>query len=333
LLNRLKRKLGITVIADDTTAFLRLFLLHALGRQPRLNITCRDRTDGAGAQAHTIISAMNFAQAFGHTYVHSPFIELAHGDRNMAEWVAGWEELFNFESSADIGESERILAINYSSFHPRLFHWLNDLWLSIEMRIKNSLGSVCKEQGLFHPFFYYSDRHPDSYRTVIPWIQQKFLRDPAAAAKGPITVAVHMRRGDVTAECCQRFTPIEPVCATTRLLQELLDERKLDYSIALYSQGNELEFEELQRLGVELRLNKDAIWTMQQLVEADILVMSKSSFSYVAALVSDGVKLYEPFWHSPMSEWISRHPEGRFCPTAFAHCLDQHLAIRGVSFE
>ena len=41
------------------------------------------------------MSAMNFARAFGHTYAHTPFVSIDHGDRPMASWVEAWESLFN----------------------------------------------------------------------------------------------------------------------------------------------------------------------------------------------------------------------------------------------
>jgi hypothetical protein len=40
------------------------------------------------------------------------------------------------------------------------------------------------------------------------------------------------------------------------------------------------------------------------LVFADALVTSASSFSYVAAMLTDGVVYYKHFWHKPSMKWI-----------------------------
>ena len=93
--------------------------------------------------------------------------------------------------------------------------------------------------------------------------------------------------------------------------------------ISVYSQGEAGEFAGLKDLGADLFLDVDAVWTMQQLIEADILIMSKSSFSYVAALISDGIKLYEPFWHAPLPDWIQLKPDGRFDGAEFESQLDR----------
>jgi hypothetical protein len=42
-----------------------------------------------------MMNAISFARACGLTYVHTPFKVIAHADRPMEEWVAGWETLFN----------------------------------------------------------------------------------------------------------------------------------------------------------------------------------------------------------------------------------------------
>jgi len=59
-------------------------------------ITCSGRSDGLGKQALARISGMNFAKAFGATYVDSPFEGLEHAPGAMNDWVEAWEQRFNF---------------------------------------------------------------------------------------------------------------------------------------------------------------------------------------------------------------------------------------------
>jgi len=45
---------------------------------------------------------------------------------------------------------------------------------------------------------------------------------------------------------------------------------------------------------------------MQGIIEADILITDKSSLSYVTALISDGIKIYEQCGFPLLSDWIMR---------------------------
>jgi len=51
-------------------------------------------------------------------------------------------------------------------------------------------------------------------------------------------------------------------------------------------------------------LNENLFDTFTGLVAAEILVTSRSSFSYSAAILSDGEIYYQPFWHPPGEKWI-----------------------------
>jgi hypothetical protein len=72
----------------------------------------------------------------------------------------------------------------------------------------------------------------------------------------------------------------------------------------IYSQGNIIDFQELENNDVIFYLNQNIIDTFIGMVSADILVISPSSFSYIAALISDGEIYYKPFWHNPRKNWI-----------------------------
>ncbi len=306
--NRLKSSLRFKYAPSSTNTFLKLFLLHAFGRQPKLKVTCTDRTDGAAAQAHTIISAMNFARFYGHIYVHTPFTEIDHADRPVEQWVAAWEDAFNLGEGEGQFQPDMPGVINYSTFHPRLYHFVN-------RAIRNERPGDAEKH--FHPFFYFSDCNPDSYETIIPRLREKYYRGKSPVKSKELTVAVHVRRGDVRAEHHHRFTAIHSVFETARQVKTLLDSDQAKHTITVFSQGDDHDFSEFLQLDANLCLNYDAVLTMRQLIEADILIMSKGSFSYVAALLSEGIKLYEPFWHSPLEPWIVRDPGGNFDSGAF----------------
>jgi len=54
----------------------------------------------------------------------------------------------------------------------------------------------------------------------------------------------------------------------------------------------------------ELHLNGDVLLAFDGMVFADTLICSGSSFSYCAALLSNGVIFYKRFWHRPAEFWV-----------------------------
>ena len=55
---------------------------------------------------------------------------------------------------------------------------------------------------------------------------------------------------------------------------------------------------------LQKRINLDAIETLKGMATADALIISRSSFSYFAALFNRGMVIYFPFWHKPLEEWL-----------------------------
>jgi hypothetical protein len=239
----------------------------------------------------------------------------------MDQWVEAWESVFNLGQGEELFRNGAQPALNYTTFHPRLYHVVRSALLRTRSEKLLNRNKSRQISTFFHPFFYYSDSNPDAYLSLIPELSKKFYPKGPPPKSSVLKVAVHLRRGDVRHVHHRRFTHIGTVCETARQVISALEEHQQDYTMSAYSEGRESDFVELQKLGAELFLNADAIWTLRQLVEADILIMSKSSFSYVAALISAGIKLYEPFWHSPLDSWILRKSGGGFSRLAFEHQL------------
>lgn len=127
---------------------------------------------------------------------------------------------------------------------------------------------------------------------------------PEHREPGRLNVAVHIRRGDVAnmkaqdnGDWRERF--VEPEWFSQvmgRLVGERGAERPLFH---LYSQGDPAAFGSMCR-GFDVRMHLDACEqeTLLNMVRADVLVMSPSGFSYLAAILSDGRKVARaPWWH------------------------------------
>jgi hypothetical protein len=290
---------GRKTLFNEDGLFLRQYVLHLTGIRPIRKITCTGLPgEGAGSQALTIMNTIALARASGLTYAHTPFSQINHADRPMEEWVAAWESVFN------LGAGEAACGTKRSDAVDSCYHFL-DL-----MRC-----------------FGWSDRRDELCRRfadLVPEFKRKYYLNKSPRTTDEVTVAVHVRRGDVSADRNSwRFTNTETILRTITTLKLILDALKIKYAICIYSQGNSADFAEVALPGVELFLDVDPIWTMKELVEADILVVAKSSFSYYAALISDGIIVFEP-WDDSFTRtesWIACPGDGSLDRAAFERQL------------
>ncbi|WP_143593741.1 hypothetical protein [Synechococcus sp. 1G10] len=122
-------------------------------------------------------------------------------------------------------------------------------------------------------------------------------------------VVIHMRRGDITPDLHpDRFIPNHVYEAIIRSLISTLGS---SIKITVHSQSKSAEpFSSLEALGVHLKLDASMHDAWTDMITADVLVLSKSSFSYVPALYNPNIVIYQPFWHAPLPPWISlAHPQ------------------------
>lgn len=310
LKNCIKVLIGRNTYFDEHGLFLRQYVLHLTGLRPIRKITCPGlRSEGAGSQALMIMNAINFARSSGLTYLHTPFTLIQHAERPMEEWVTAWETLFNLGADEVVCDIERHEVVNFCCN-------FTDLELCFGWR--------CRRDELAHRF-----------KAIIPEFRRKYYLNKSPRTTDEVTVAVHIRRGDTSADNDGYFTSNETILRTITAVKSILDTRKVKYRIRVYSQGNSADFAELSLPGVELFLDVDAVWTMQELIEADILIMAKGCFSYYAALISNGIKIFEPitmsgndflpgwkWWYlSPMDSWLPCLADGSFDRAAFERQL------------
>jgi len=297
--------------------FLWRFILHLTDIRPIRQITCTGlKHEGAGSQAHMIMSAINFARASGLTYVHTPFSLIHHADRPMDEWVAVWEAFFNLGDGETtcIPEEHRPVDYCYNRSSLELcFGWADP---------RNELSRRFNE--------------------LIPEFKRKYYQGKKTGIKNEFTVAVHIRRGDVSETFnSHRFTGTDAIAKTVAAAKSILDSRKIAHTLRIYSQGSPTEFAELAALDVDLNLDADPVRTMQEMIEADVLIMAKGCFSNYAGMISDGIKLFDPaalagsrmpgWWHfSPPDDWLPCHPDGSFDHAAFERQLSCLICAKGA---
>ena len=327
LKNCLKIALGRPTYFDDYNLFFRQYLLHVTGIRKIRTLTCPGlRGEGPVSQALTLMRAIVFARAAGLDYVHTPFSVVAHADRPEEEWNQAWERLFNLGTGEVPCALPRHLTVNYC-------------YNSVEL-------------GLVFGWFEKPDQLEQRFRELMPEFRRRFRSNKRPRPAGEFRVAVHMRRGEVSSDDFSvMFTPTEKIIRMTTTVKEVLDCLGIRHRITLYSEATEKEFSEFSIPGTDVTRHRvgyrdqtalvksgasghvfsdiEAMPALIELVEADLLIMARSSFSEYAGLISDGIKICES-GRKTLGNWIECRPDGTFDISQLAKELAAH-AKRGGS--
>jgi hypothetical protein len=117
-----------------------------------------------------------------------------------------------------------------------------------------------------------------------------------------INVAVHIRRGDVTAEMFQRFTHFSSLKAVIAKIRQ----SAANIHFHIFSEGAESDFSELEHSDTSMHISTPVLCAFRGLVTAQQLVMAKSSFSTAAAILSRSKEIYFPDGANfKMKNWTS----------------------------
>ena len=165
-------------------------------------------------------------------------------------------------------------------------------------------------------------------------------RPSTRVRRQPLTIAVHVRRGDVALMKArriggweERFVDLSWFERVLSSVIESLEDR--EYTVAVFSQGRADEFLSLKRLApISLFIDTDPVEAFHKMVAADVLIASPSSFSFSAGLINPNIKIFRtPWWHAvPAADnWISvedierQHEEVAAQIRASLACIDGTL--------
>jgi hypothetical protein len=256
---------------------LRSSELLRLTENPNIRgIVCKGRTDGGGAQLQARISALAFSRASGTPLLYAPFETIEHG--SGAEWLSQWENFIDFRSGSEPLPPDAVVVPAHKAFN-------------IFDRRQRFVASNYS--------FTYCDAHPEAYVRVKSELRS---RCPAAGPVAKGVMAVHIRRGDaiIGDDNASRLTPMDRIARTI----EIVRRTRPHLSVHVFSQGVPSDFQALPA-DCHLHLESDVFEALATMINAEVLMIAKSSFSYVAALLSEGTVIFEPFWHSGLPDWIS----------------------------
>ncbi len=311
--NLAKLAIGRKAYFTPLDVFFRRYLGQLLGG-PRVLVTCRTdefEREGAGSQAFMIMSALNFARALGCTYVHTPFVDIDHADRPLPQWLAAWEALFNLGAgerrAADCGDG--VVNFGPSSFVSLLAPFLPPGASGDPEIDPVPLLDATVRQELQRKY------RSNKYRS------NKDRSNKPPREDGKLAVCVHIRRFNRHDNHNDYFMPGARMARTLGAIEALLQAHRLEHTIRIFSQGPVSEFPEFVRPGVELVLDADPVRSLQEMIAADILVTSKGSFSYMAAVLCEGIVVCEPSM-PPQDGWIPCADDGAFDSAALARRLN-----------
>lgn len=261
-------------------------------------ITCTGKKDGMGAQAQAIYSAMLYCKLNKISYCHSPLKSIAHNTDNNPDFANDVEQFFNFSDGEtaikEVVADLEIIDLDNSTLKTIfiLFHYL--------------FSTNCKYIFSRSHFHNYINRHAAEYPIIQKELRRKFYKyakpETAVYNANEINIAVHLRRGDVNKTYTTRFTDNNKIIQLLQQLQQLSMDSSVSFKIHIFSQGKEEDFLEFKPYA-SIHLNGNIFEDFMYLTKADILFMAKSSYSYCAALLSEGLIIYEPFWHPPLKDW------------------------------
>lgn len=235
--------------------------------------THEERWDGFGSQYETIINTIVVCFENNMVYKYSPLKTVEHNYENDPNYTVQLENLMNLRENVEMRDD---------TTQPIKFGEI------ILKEFERHMDKHCNNDAMkFIKRCFWENKDRDYYKN------QK------------INIAVHIRRENIMdkGQCGKRgTTPNEYFLK----IMEQIRQKHLGKDVAfhIYSQGDPSNFKILEGEDVVFHLDEHITTTFVGLVAADELIISPSSFSYTAALLSEGIVYYKPFWVIPKSGWI-----------------------------
>jgi len=319
--------------------------LHSNDLRTKLVLTYNNSAlnDGVGAQLQRIYGTFSVARLLGAAYLHSPLqcvqyqgLWALEQDQIDPAFHQQFNEIIPLPSDVSPTEElERLCADNITS---DLIQALVHRFDGHETGGRRILVSANVPYGI-------ADQFPDCYRVCRDL--SPFQSPPRVGR--PMRIVLHVRRGDLSAVVPERILPNAFYVQAAQEVVQVLDALKMSYQIELWTEVPSKEFTivpgrhslphrfsgspvvspEMSHLedfdgvpNLARYINNPPFDCLRAFATADILVMSRSSFSYVGAILNRaGVVLCPSFWHAAPSWWVHVGDDGHFDAGAFLAAL------------
>jgi len=276
-------------------------------------------TDGAGAQLQRILSIYLIAKAYGVGYVHFGLRKLSYQGAKCLEenkedpgQIDRYNELFSLPSDTVTSIKNIYKVFDISEEIIQRFRGEADNTLLL---IQFAGTMVDKNPGLLAMGFH-----------MLPWTIRPVIYGRA------VVVAIHVRRGELFVVDSDRMLPNSYYVDCMKALADIFGRLGIRYEFHVHTEvvkkavvvtgethgicGRIQGAVELRPSdncledfsvvpGIIWHINEYPVDTLKALALADVLLASRSSFSYVAGILKcRGAVLFHPFWHSLAPGWI-----------------------------
>jgi hypothetical protein len=286
------------------------------------------QTDGAGAQLHRVYGIYALSRFLNLPYVHSPLKRIdyqgfsAFEHNNVCpDFESRWNNTFQIPSDVELPEDLMIHEM-----------------LTPDLKAIYRIGMSSQTVGAFAVI---RILYPHQITDTIPDIYQhvKAISPFRRVRAEPFRLAIHVRRGELFVVESGRMLPNSYYVSCALKLIEFLNRFDIEFRCELHTEVASASFVVTPQhrgigdrlttnvtLGPELNrledfeaipnlirfINGDPIETLGRMATADALILSRSSFSYLAAILNTScIVLYHPFWHRPMSDWLTVNSDGQ----------------------
>jgi hypothetical protein len=275
--------------------------------------------DGAGAQIQRIISIYLISKIFSVGYIHQGLKRMTYQgakcmeeNKEDPEQIAMYNELIQLPSTpcTEIHQMGKVFDIS------------EEIISQYRDETKNTL-LVIQFAGTM------MDARP-GFLLPGPHIFTWNIR-PSLIAR-PVIVAIHVRRGELFVLGPGRMLPNSYYIECMEALHSIFTEANISYEFHLHTEvltkptlitpshhgicdripesvlvtPEDSKMEDFNVIpNIKYHINEHPVDTLKALTLSDVLLASRSSFSYVASILKlGGVVLFHPFWHSLAPGWI-----------------------------
>ena len=232
--------------------------------------TTATTTDGFGAQYQKIIQTYILCKYKKVDFAYKPFRFVEHNYDNDKYYINKLENLINLKDN--ITNANGATDLDYN--------------IHIRERFEANIDELCESDHMkFIKNCFWQNKDRDFYKN------------------DKVNVAVQIRRENTHDKGLAGERATTPNSYYLNVMNQIR-KKYVNVLFHVYSQGNSSQFQDLVGGDVIFYLNHDIVETFIGMVAANVLVISPSSFSYVAALISEGDVYYKQFWHKPRSNWV-----------------------------
>ena len=284
---------------------------YKFSKEITLNTTCYytarpNPGAGIGHQMANWIAGYWWTKQFGLKFAHIPFSSQK------------WDSFLGFGESEI--ETKELLHQGYKKRKLPLFKNETSKEFDLNKKIIQSYA------GKKIVFVAEQDQPYQEQYGIMEVIKEKFYNAPIRTldkliySKDDFNIAIHVRRGDIMSDLtnpglAKRYLSNDYF---EKVLSQVLNELKVSKPIHIYffSQGKPEDYPEFQSYpNLHWCMNMGAQDSFLHMVYADLLITSKSSFSYKPALLNNGIKISpRNFWHGypNRKDWILCENDGSF---------------------